>query len=134
MPNLNDEYWDLVFSLVPEQGEAETEQGELVRSVMRLSAECCRNGCGNWDAYFEDLADFAAHRFGDGTIETQCATLAIDVIKRLRDYGRELARTNEQNDKVYSKLCDDIDDALETAAVEWCQSNPDPIPNQNKGK
>jgi hypothetical protein len=56
---MNNDYWDLVDRLVPDHGAADTVQGELVRAVLRLTAECCRNGCGNWDGYFEALAEFA---------------------------------------------------------------------------
>ena len=122
---MNDDYWDLAERLVPDHGTADTLQGELVRAVLRLTAECGRNGCGNWDNYFEALADFAEERFADGTLDAALAARAQSVLGRLRDFGRT---ADDQPDSVYEQLCRDLDDPLEEAAVQWCHHHPTPIP------
>jgi hypothetical protein len=113
---MNDEYWDLVDRLVPDHGVADTVQGELVRAVLRLTAECCRNGCGNWDNYFEALADFAWGRFCDGTLDTPVVDRARSVLQRLRDYGRTEGPRPEET---FREVCSEInDEPLEDAAVQ----------------
>jgi hypothetical protein len=134
MPDMNDEYWDLVDRLVPDHGPADTVQGELVRATLRLSAECCRNGCGNWDAYFEALADFASEKFSDGTLPSTTTEKAQVILDRLRQYGRMVASPSGpalhsvDEEQTYRELCRDIDAPLEEAAAQWCQLHPDPIP------
>jgi hypothetical protein len=54
------ELWD---SLVPDQGQAATVQGEVLRSIDRLRSEDYRNGCINWDDYFESMVHFLRERF-----------------------------------------------------------------------
>jgi len=49
------ELWE---DLVPEQGHATSIQGEILRAVGRLAGEDRRNGCANWDRFFEDLVEF----------------------------------------------------------------------------
>jgi hypothetical protein len=48
------ELWE---DLVPERGHAPTIQGEILRAVGRLAGEDRRNGCVNWDKYYEDLVE-----------------------------------------------------------------------------
>src|SRR5271154_6625484 len=49
------ELWE---DLVPEQGQASTIQGEILRAVGRLAGEDRRNGCVNWDKHYEELVEF----------------------------------------------------------------------------
>jgi hypothetical protein len=122
---MNDDYWDMVDRLVPDHGVADTVQGELVRAVLRLTAECCREGCGNWDGYFESLADFAGDRFADGTLDAPVAERARALLDRLRSYGRNV---DNEPESVCDELSREIDGPLEAAAVQWCQRHPAPIP------
>jgi hypothetical protein len=46
------ELWE---DLVPEQGQATSLQGEILRAIGRLAGEDRRDGCVNWDKYYEDL-------------------------------------------------------------------------------
>jgi hypothetical protein len=49
------EVWE---DLVPEEGQASSIQGEILRAVGRLAGEDRRNGCVNWDKYYEDFVEF----------------------------------------------------------------------------
>lgn len=49
------ELWE---DLVPEEGQATSVQGEILRAVGRLAGEDRRDGCVNWGKYFEDLVEF----------------------------------------------------------------------------
>jgi hypothetical protein len=48
------ELWNL---LVPNAGNAETEQGEVIRLAGKLTREILDNGSVNWDADFRSMAD-----------------------------------------------------------------------------
>ena len=142
MPEMNNEYWDLVDRLVPNHGTADTIQGELVRAVLRLTAECCRNGCGNWDNYFETLTQFALDKFSDGTLDASLTERSQTILERLRRYGRSVGDpeagdlnqpfvpviTKSEKEAIYSELCRDIDEPLEKAAAQWCLLHPTLIP------
>lgn len=47
---------------VPESGQAETVQGELLRAVEKLRDEAIRNGNGNWDEGFEILLSYIGRK------------------------------------------------------------------------
>src|SRR5215218_10466842 len=111
---MNDDYWDLVDRLVPDHGPADTIQGELVRAVLRLTSECSRNGCGNWDEYFEALARFAWDIFADGSLDVGLGEEAGSLLDRLCRYGRGVEAQREE----YRELCRDLDEPLEKAAVQ----------------
>ena len=49
------ELWE---DLVPERGQASSMQGEILRAVGRLAGEDRRNGCVNWDSYYDELVEF----------------------------------------------------------------------------
>ncbi|HEX6813895.1 MAG TPA: hypothetical protein VF384_19895 [Planctomycetota bacterium] len=49
------EMWE---DLVPDNGEAESGQGELLRAIGRLAGEDRRNGCCNWDDFYESRVAF----------------------------------------------------------------------------
>ena len=126
---LRESYWDLVFRLVPKSGSAETVQGELVRAALRLGAELSREGCGNWDDYYERLCDFAVARLSDGTLENDTASAAERTVERLRAYGRSQRDEDADEDEdEYDELCDELDNRLQDAAVKWCYANPYRIP------
>jgi hypothetical protein len=98
------------------------------------------NGCGNWGSYFEALAEFAADKFSDGSLEAGLAERARALLDRLRDYGRSVGDPEfgplnrpvalENEESVYRGLCVDMDEPLEEAAVEWCRRHRMTIPFQ----
>jgi hypothetical protein len=49
------EMWE---DLVPDSGEAESGQGEILRAIGRLAGEDRRNGNINWDEFYEALVTF----------------------------------------------------------------------------
>jgi len=111
----------LFESLVPNSGQAKTVQGELIRCMTRLASESYRNGNGNWDRGFGDMARFVGKQLCDGTFtEKSEATIKKDVAAVISS-GRDPengAYVHEKND-AYTRLTDRV--------VEWCQKHPDPI-------
>ena len=98
---------DIWQKFVPEEGQAATVQGELLRAVEKFRDEAIRNGNGNWDEGFEIflryletyLLDPAV--FAPSAVETTSAQLT-----RLRDYKNPY-------------LQDDLYDALTDRVVEY---------------
>jgi len=64
---LNNEYHELYSKLVPDMGEAETVEGELIRSVSRLYWDYFNNG--NCNVREEEFST-CCHCYGDGEVET----------------------------------------------------------------
>lgn len=103
-------------NLVPKSGQADTVQGELLRSIEKLRWESQNNGNGNWDDGFEKLLTFLSLTLTD-EIRLTSSTLSCvsDDIKRLGDY-----------DCPYVE--DDLFDRLTDAAVAYCRLNPKLLP------
>jgi hypothetical protein len=78
-------------TFVPPSGQAETEQGELLRAVEKLRDEAMRNGNGNWDAGFEILLAYLEQHLADPQVYDG-ATLARtqSILVRLKDYENPL--------------------------------------------
>jgi len=53
---------------VPERGQADTVQGELLRAVEKLRDEAVRNGNVNWDAGHEALGRFLAKELASAEV------------------------------------------------------------------
>jgi ankyrin repeat protein len=101
------ELWDL---LVPGRGPAATVQGEVIRISGRIAGEWERNGGGNWDSAYEQMA----RAFGDyvrkGTpLSPSELTEADAIIPALQRAGAG-------------------HDRLAELAVAWVLRNPSPIP------
>lgn len=103
---------------VPESGQAETVQGELMRAIEKLRDEAQRNGNGNWDEGFEILAKYIqatllnAHLFGN----TETGQIKSDIRRLLA------------HDTPY--LEDDLYDRITERIVDWYVENQKPIPHK----
>jgi hypothetical protein len=85
---MSDKFFELFKKLVPESGQADTVQGELVRAIGRMADEFFRNGFTNWDSGYERLSAFALVYLTDGTFGPQtCAGILTD-IEHIQKYGR----------------------------------------------
>jgi hypothetical protein len=101
---------------VPPRGQADTVQGELIRSVEKLRDEAQRNGNINWRRDHAVLAEYLRTTLVDSGIFSpeSCGQIEADV-ERLLDYERP-----ETSDEPY--------DRLEARVVEWARVHPDPVP------
>jgi hypothetical protein len=99
-------------NLVPKSGQCGTVQGELIRTIEKLSWEARNNGNANWDSGFEILIAFLEHTICD---EPQIAK------KLKQSIGEDLCRLRD-----YQRPCtdEDIYVRLTAAAVEWCRIHP----------
>ncbi|MCE9637702.1 MAG: ankyrin repeat domain-containing protein [Planctomycetes bacterium] len=121
MTTKDDEPWRAQFDslwreLVPRSGEADTVQGELIRSLGRLADEALRNGNGNWDRRFVRMCNFAANTLDDPVVfsadEIRVIQTAIDAV-----LAHEQVKRGPH-------------DALAQFAVRWCERRRELVPRR----
>ena len=111
--------------LVPEKGQAETIQGELVRCLGGMSQEFLSNGCANWDDGYEIMSGFLLMHLTDGSFgEITTKGISSD-IEAIRKYGRG------------ESISYDLEGAmerLEEVVVDWCNKSPKHIKHEKNNK
>jgi len=100
---------------VPDEGQAETQQGELIRILEKVDREIRGNGKINWDDEFTLLAN----TLRDSLISSKTFTREIEI--EIKNDIAEL--TNEQT--AYTD--DDIYDRLTRRIVEWYWRHKEPV-------
>jgi hypothetical protein len=115
---------ELWQELVPEQGQAISVQGEILRAVGRLAGEDRRDGCVNWGQYYENLVEFLRTWLPNERILNtgQCARI-------LKDLDTVVANGREGIDYqvirvVFGRLIED--------AAAYCRADPDLVPMQQR--
>lgn len=104
------ELWQL---LVPENGPAESVQGELIRIAGRVGHEVLSNGGGNWDEDFEAMLD---------------AFLTFTTLgEPLPDADHDRAQHDVAGLRG-GEFSEDHIDGLTRASVDWVLLNPTPMP------
>jgi hypothetical protein len=112
------EYQELWNRLVPESGQADTVQGELVRVIGRLGSEFDRNGNCNWDRGFRLYTNFLYKYLRDTSVFDEGTIRQIETdIQEIRDFG------SHKKDLVYDEG-EDAFDRITDRVVEWCQQHP----------
>jgi hypothetical protein len=99
-------------NLVPKSGQCSTVQGELLRTVEKLSWEAHNNGNGNWDSGFDILLDFLER--------TLCSEPGIgDEMKGAIREDVGVLRNYE-----YPCFDESVYDRLTAAVVAYCRIHP----------
>jgi hypothetical protein len=107
---------ELFIKYVPRSGQAETEQGELIRAVEKLADEARRHGNAHWNEDFEHLAEFVRDRLTASSLFDRAVKDEINA-----DIDRVLAHEDPVVDEaLYGRLLDHV--------VEWARAHPNPIP------
>ena len=115
------EFWEV---LVPEQGPANSIQGEILRAVGRLAGEDRRNGCVNWDKFYEEFVEFLrAWLPNEGVFNaTQRARILQDLDAVLLN-GRE-GIPHQVVRVVFGRLIED--------AAAYCRACPELVPMKQR--
>ncbi|MDX2204205.1 MAG: hypothetical protein NW223_15750 [Hyphomicrobiaceae bacterium] len=116
-------------NLVPEAGQAQFLQAELLRAVEKLRWEAQENGNINWDDGFEMLIDLLSqHLLGEARFSRSERVAIEDDLKRLRTFlpVRELKDDADAGSLPYVR--DDLYDRLTSSVVRFCRLNPTLIP------
>jgi len=107
---------------VPKSGQAETQQGELIRIIEKLDHEIRGNGKGNWDEQFTLLAN----TLRDSLISSR--VFPEEIQKEIKNDVAELEIENE----VY--IDDDIYNRLTRRIIEWYWRHQEPVKHINNPK
>ena len=126
--------------LVPEEGQADSLQGELLRQAECLRNEAQRNGNINWDDNFEWFCDFIKNTLADTKLfdenQTKVIRGALDYIKKCGqyayDYNTGVISDAEANPMLFAYVDDDLYDYIEDAIALFAESNPQLIKYEHK--
>lgn len=100
---------------VPEHGQADTVQGELIRAVERLRDEAQRNANENWRRDHELLVEFVRDTLVDsGLFDASGVEEIQSDTERLLDF-----EDPETGDELYDRLTERV--------VEWSRAHPEPV-------
>ena len=113
--------WD---QLVPDEGQAPTVQGELIRAIGRMSNEFLANGYANWDEGYEILSAYLLSFLTDGSFGELTTSGIKQDIESIQMYGR-----GESIEYDF----EGAHDRLTQATVAWCQKHSELEPhNKNE--
>ena len=106
-----DSYKVLWDNLVPQSGQADTVQGELIRCIGKVTDEAYRNGNENWDRNFELMVMFVGDTLDDTRV------FSSDDIEKIRNAVADILNNYESpdlsgRDSSYYYLTE--------KSVEWC--------------
>jgi len=106
--------------LVPVGGEAETLQGELIRSINNLADEATRNGWCNWDEGDEEAIAVLRIYLPDPDVfsQTECKEIqaALDKVYAAGSHGADHGQFGYQEIKMLARF-----------VAHWCIKNPELI-------
>lgn len=125
---------------VPERGQADSLQGELLRQLERLRGEAQRNGNINWDDNFAWFCDFIAGTLRESKLfdekQTDTITGALSYIKECGEYARRYCNgeipDEEVNPMLLAYVDNDLYDYIADAIAIFAQNNPEPIYYEKK--
>ena len=114
----NQTYKRLWNDLVPQRGQAQTTQGELIRCIGKITDEAYRNGNQNWDTQFQTMAHFIGRTLDDPEVFTGSERA------KIRRSVRGIVAKPESPDisghgSVYYYLAEQ--------ATKWCEHHKEPI-------
>lgn len=135
LDNMSGKTTDLWDKLVPEEGEAETVQGEMVRAIGRIQGDYYQNGFGNWHQCYELSRLLADHLADENTFNPFTAGVIRADIRALDLIGQWCMYSGNLEQTFLSSIHDTgkIFQRLDAAIVVWCERHPEPIPyNQKK--
>ena len=126
---MSQEFFNLWERLVPQSGQADTVQGELIRAVGRIADEFASNGFANWDSGYERLSDFALQQLTDGTFGPQTTAGIRTDIEQIKAYARGGNIDGYDLEAAFDRLMQ--------VTAGWCQRHPETIsrsfdPNLNR--
>ena len=107
--------------LVPDQGQADTLQGELLRIAGKLTDQAYRNGNMNWDAEHELLWRFIGMKIGNDPMFSRADQRLIN--DKIEEIIRDEACPDLSGDGSSYYI-------ISEKVVDWCMKHPEPIPHE----
>jgi hypothetical protein len=117
-------YWN---RFVPQRGQADTLQGEILRITSRLSGMYGNSGGGNWmeaPGTYDAFAEVTVSILCDGTLDKATTDFVQTTVSDLKRFCRGEEETCVRPDE------SDVD-RLADLALEWCKKHAEPIPRQH---
>lgn len=129
--------WD---KYVPESGQSDALQGELLRQAEMLRNEAMDNGNKNWDDNFVWFCNLIAETLISAQLfdESEKNTLrnSLEYIKQCGEYAKQYndgkIPDDEVNPMLFAYTDDDLYDYIEDAIARFSMENEDVIPYKNK--
>ena len=131
--------------LVPDQGNAATLQGELVRAMGRIEAEHFKNGMTNWgdgSGFYENFTSLIHHTLKAEKTFSKLVMKVIDAdigeIRRSGQVGKAIASGKKPREAAFDGsflLQSDVERShqrLGALITLWCQRHPAPVPVDGK--
>ena len=121
---------------VPENGQSDCVQGELLRQLESLRNEAQGNGNINWDDNFEFFCDFIKRNLCESDIfdgnEKNKIGKSIAIIKERGQYAYSYnsgqISDEEVNPMLFAYVDDDLYDYIADAIAVFAERNTEPIP------
>lgn len=125
-------------TLVPQSGQAESLQGELLREMEKIRYEACVNGNKNWDTQYAWACGNVYERLAaSGLFDAERLSLLRVALDFLQAHGEYAKAFNEgdigREDADASRLAytgEDVYDFIEDYIAEFYIANQDLIPYQ----
>ncbi|MBR7007550.1 MAG: hypothetical protein IKH90_02840 [Ruminococcus sp.] len=129
--------WD---TKVPDEGQADTLQGELLREIEKLRTEAMDNGNVNWDDNFAFFCDNIKQTFEKSglfdKLRLDNLSRLLEFIKQCGEYAGSYAAGEISDDDAdparFAYVDDDLYDYICDAVADFALGNPTDIPNEKK--
>ena len=126
---------------VPERGQSDCIQGELLRQLEGLRNEAQGNGNINWDDNFEFFCDFIGKTLSEsGVFDEDKKTKIIGCLSIIKSRGKYACAYNsgeipddKANPMLFAYVDDDMYDYIADAIAVFAESNVEPIPYEGNG-
>ncbi|BBA36213.1 uncharacterized protein sS8_4283 [Methylocaldum marinum] len=115
------DYRRLWEKLVPQRGQADTVQGELLRCIGKITDEAYRNGNENWDESFELMTRFIGQALDDPIAFADHERVKIrGAVERILMNPGSPDLSGPGSSYYY----------LAEQATKWCHHHPEPVPRK----
>lgn len=125
---------------VPERGQADTLQGEMLRQLEKLRREALGNGNINWDDNFAWFCDFISGTLRESQLfddeQINKITGAVGYIKECGDYACRYCDgeipDEDANPMLFAYIDYDLYDYIADAIAVFAEKKPEPIYYEKK--
>ncbi|MBA4385449.1 MAG: hypothetical protein C0410_11995 [Anaerolinea sp.] len=118
-------------NLVPKHGQADSIQGEILRSIERLRTEAQENGNINWDEGYELFITFLQETFENETkFSAEMKESINSDLFRLRNFLPVDKLEYDSQKSMLPYVEDDLYDRLGGYLIQFCRLHPQVIPRK----
>ncbi|MBP0988412.1 MAG: hypothetical protein J6S92_09045, partial [Oscillospiraceae bacterium] len=127
-------------TLVPQVGQADSVQGEMLREMEKLRYEACANGNKNWDDQFAWFCGNVGDLLTDSGMfdrsRLEVLRTALDYLKACGEYAARYhdpaQDRSDLNPDFIAHTNDDVYDFIEEFLAEYSLAHREPVPYEKK--